>query len=74
MTLRENKQFLARAVTWVAEQGITQFIDAGAGMPTSPATHETAQAVVPGARVAYIDNDPVVLAHLAALAAHGNTA
>jgi hypothetical protein len=73
VTLRENKQFLARAVTWVAEQGISQFIDAGAGMPTSPATHETAQAVVPGARVAYIDNDPVVLAHLAALAAHGNT-
>ncbi|MGH3253580.1 MAG: SAM-dependent methyltransferase [Trebonia sp.] len=73
VTLRENKAFLARAVTWVAEQGVSQFIDAGAGMPTSPATHETAQAVVPGARVAYIDNDPVVLAHLAALAAHGNS-
>jgi hypothetical protein len=73
VTLRENKDFLARAVTWVAEQGISQFIDAGAGMPTAPATHETARAVLPGARVAYIDNDPVVLSHLVALAAHNNT-
>ena len=72
VTLRENKDFLARAVTWVAEQGISQFIDAGSGMPTSPATHETAQAVLPGARVAYIDNDPVVVRHLEVLAAHGN--
>jgi SAM-dependent methyltransferase len=72
VTLRENKEFLARAVTWVANQGISQFIDAGAGMPTSPATHEKAQAVVPGARVAYIDNDPVVLSHLTALVAQGN--
>jgi O-methyltransferase involved in polyketide biosynthesis len=72
VTLRENKRFLARAVTWVAERGISQFIDVGAGMPTSPSTHETAQAVLPGARVAYIDNDPVVLSHLVALAAAGN--
>jgi len=72
LTLRDNKRFLAQAVTWVAEQGISQFIDVGAGMPTSPSTHETAQAVVPGARVAYIDNDPVVLSHLVALSAKGN--
>lgn len=69
---RENRQFLARAVTWAANQGISQFIDLGSGMPTAPNTHETARAVTAGARVAYVDNDPVVLAHLRALAAKGN--
>ena len=69
---RENRQFLARAVTWAANQGISQFIDLGSGMPTEPNTHETAQAVIADAHVAYVDNDPVVLAHLRALAAKGN--
>jgi O-methyltransferase involved in polyketide biosynthesis len=69
---RENRQFLARAVTWVANQGIGQFIDLGCGMPTVPNTQETAQVIIPDARVAYIDNDAVVLAHLRALAEHGN--
>jgi O-methyltransferase involved in polyketide biosynthesis len=72
ITLRENKEFLGRAVAWVASQGVRQFIDLGAGMPTSPATHETAQAAGTGVRVVYVDNDPVVLAHLNALAATGN--
>jgi hypothetical protein len=69
---RENRQFLARAVTWVAQQGIGQFVDLGCGMPTVPNTDGTARQIVPDARVAYVDNDPVVLAHLRALAAHGN--
>jgi O-methyltransferase involved in polyketide biosynthesis len=69
---RENRQFLARAVTWAANRGISQFIDLGCGMPTAPNTHGTAQAITPGARVAYIDNDAVVLSHLRALAAQGN--
>src|ERR1700744_4275537 len=69
---RENRQFLARAVTWAAQQGISQFADLGCGMPTVPNTHATAQKVNPAARVVYVDNDPVVLAHLRALAAHGN--
>ena len=66
---RENRQFLARAVTWAANQGTKQFIDLGCGLPTVPNTHETARAVTGGSRVAYVDNDPVVLAHLRALAA-----
>jgi len=70
--MRENRQFLARAVRWAAGQGITQFIDLGCGMPTVPNTHGSAQAVTAGPRVAYVDNDAVVLAHLRALAAHGN--
>lgn len=63
----ENREFLRRAVTWTAGQGITQFIDLGCGMPTSPSTHETARATVPDARVAYLDNDQIVLSHLGAL-------
>jgi O-methyltransferase involved in polyketide biosynthesis len=68
----ENRQFLARAVTWAAHQGIRQFIDLGCGLPTEPNTHESAQAVTGDARVVYADNDPVVVAHLRALLAHGN--
>ena len=61
---RENRQFLARAVTWAANQGITQFIDLGCGMPTVPNTHETARAIFPGVRVVYLDNDaPVTRSH-----------
>ena len=69
---RENRQFLARAVTWAANQGISQFIDLGCGMPTAPNTHQSAQAIIPAARVAYVNNDAVVLSHLRALAAQGN--
>jgi hypothetical protein len=69
---RENRQFLARAVTWTANREIGQFIDLGCGMPTVPNTHETARAIDPGARVAYVDNDPVVLSHLCARAAKGD--
>ena len=45
--------------------------DAAAGSGTSPvaSVHQTAQAVTPGARVAYVDNDPMVLAHARALLA-----
>jgi O-methyltransferase involved in polyketide biosynthesis len=70
--MRDNRQFLARAATWAAEHGIRQFVDVGCGMPTAPNTHQSAQAVAPDARVAYIDIDAVVLAHLRAIAAHGN--
>jgi O-methyltransferase involved in polyketide biosynthesis len=69
---RENRQFLARAATWAAHQGITQFVDLGCGMPTTPNTHESARAEIPDAKVAYVDNDPVVLSHLNALVAKGD--
>ena len=67
--VRDNRQFIARAVSWVAEQGIDQFIDVGAGLPTTPSTHESAQAVNPRAKVAYVDNDLVVINHAKALLA-----
>jgi O-methyltransferase involved in polyketide biosynthesis len=69
VTARENKQFLDRAVGWLATQGIGQFIDLGCGMPTSPGTHESARLAAPGARVAYVDTDPIVLSHLHGLPA-----
>jgi O-methyltransferase involved in polyketide biosynthesis len=68
----ENRQFLSRAATWAANQGIGQFIDLGCGLPTTPNTHQSVQAVNSGARVAYVDNDTVVIRHLQALFAHGN--
>jgi hypothetical protein len=72
--VRENRNFLARAVTWAANQGVGQFIDLGCGMPTVPNTHESAQAIIPDAHVVYVDNDPVVLSHLEARLAKGNPA
>src|SRR6201995_5263682 len=56
---RENRQCLARAVTWAPQHGIGQVIDLGCGMPTVPNPHGTAQKIDPAARVAYVDNDPV---------------
>jgi O-methyltransferase involved in polyketide biosynthesis len=67
----DNRQFLARAVSWVAQQGISQFIDLGPGLPTSPSTHEAARAVRSGTKVAYVDFDPLVVSHLDALVANG---
>jgi hypothetical protein len=71
---RENRRFLGRAVRFLAESGVRQFIDIGSGLPTVGNTHEIAQEIIPDARVVYVDNDPVVLAHgRALLAADDNT-
>jgi O-methyltransferase involved in polyketide biosynthesis len=59
----ENRRFLGRAVRHLAEQGIRQFFDMGAGLPTRQNTHEVARTVDPAARVIYVDNDPVVICH-----------
>ncbi len=65
--VRENRAFVTQAVSWAARQGIGQFIDLGAGLPASPPVHQAARAVLPAARVAYVDIDPVVLSHARAL-------
>ena len=67
--VRENRAFVTQAVSWAARQGIGQFIDLGAGLPASPAVHQAARTVMPAARVAYVDIDPVVLSHARALLA-----
>jgi S-adenosyl methyltransferase len=69
---RENRAFLRRVVRYLAgEAGITQFLDIGTGIPTSPNVHEIAQDLNPQARVVYVDNDPIVLAHARALLTSG---
>ncbi|WP_128431114.1 SAM-dependent methyltransferase [Streptomyces cyaneus] len=61
--MRANRDFMNRAVRYLAEEaGIRQFLDVGTGIPTSPSIHEIARSVAPGARVVYVDNDPLVLA------------
>lgn len=58
-----NRGFLQRAVHWMAERGIRQFVDLGAGLPTQRCTHEVARKVQRDARVLYTDNDPGVIAY-----------
>jgi len=63
-----NRNFLTRAVRFLTDQGgIRQFIDCGSGLPTAENTHQIAQRIDPEARVIYVDNDPVVIAHGEAL-------
>jgi hypothetical protein len=63
VTARQNRLFMLRAARYVAATGISQFLDIGTGIPTSPNLHEVAQGINPAARVVYVDNDPIVLAH-----------
>jgi SAM-dependent methyltransferase len=71
---RQNRQFLYRAVRYLAEdQGIDQFLDLGSGLPTDQNVHQVAQRFRPGARVVYVDNDPIVLVHGRALLAEDSS-
>ncbi|MFC5139370.1 SAM-dependent methyltransferase [Actinomycetospora rhizophila] len=60
---RANRDFLRRAVEWCLAHGITQFLDLGSGVPTAGNVHEIALAHRPEARVAYVDFEPVAVAH-----------
>ncbi|CAM5519963.1 SAM-dependent methyltransferase OS=Streptomyces tendae OX=1932 GN=GUR47_12630 PE=4 SV=1 [Streptomyces tendae] len=64
---RVNRAFMHRATRWLAGHGTRQFLDVGTGIPTEPNLHQVAQEIAPDARVVYCDNDPIVLAHAAAL-------
>ncbi len=66
---RANRQFLVRAVQFMAREGVGQFIDLGTGLPAKPNVHEVAREIRPDARVLYVDNDPMVCAHARALLA-----
>jgi hypothetical protein len=70
---RANRDFLVRAVRFLRDACIRQFLDIGTGLPTSPNTHETAQDGHPDARVVYVDNDPVVFLRAEALMANNAT-
>jgi hypothetical protein len=71
---RQNRDFLQRAVSFLAGEGITQFLDIGSGLPTNQNVHEVAQRVRPDARVVYVDIDPVVINHAQALLSGSQTA
>ncbi|MEU3550367.1 SAM-dependent methyltransferase [Streptomyces longwoodensis] len=61
--MQANRAFTRRAVRYAAAEGITQFLDIGSGIPTFGNVHEVAQEASPGARVVYVDHDPVAVAH-----------
>ena len=73
-TVRGNRQFMVRAVGFLRDAGIRQFLDIGSGLPSSPNVHEVAQAGNTGARVVYVDHDPVVFSHAGALTAKNDGA
>lgn len=72
-SVRGNRRFLGRAVRFMRDAGIRQFLDVGCGLPHSPNVHEIAQEGGIGARVVYVDRDPVVTIHAEELTA-GNDA
>ncbi|MEV4555450.1 SAM-dependent methyltransferase [Kitasatospora sp. NPDC049285] len=63
MIMRANRAFLRRATQFLAEEGITRFLDIGSGIPTFGAVHEVAREYQPDTEVVYIDMDPVAVAH-----------
>ncbi|MGC0335933.1 SAM-dependent methyltransferase [Streptomyces sp. SLBN-8D4] len=67
--MQANRAFMRRAVRFAVGQGITQFLDIGSGIPTFGNVHEVAQSAGPGARVVYVDHDPVAVAHSQAVIA-----
>ncbi|MGS2619341.1 SAM-dependent methyltransferase [Micromonospora sp. LZ34] len=58
-----NRAFLRRAVQFLTESGVRQFLDIGSGIPTVGNVHEIAQRIAPESRVVYVDVDPVAVAH-----------
>jgi len=68
-----NRGYHQRAATWIAKQGVRQFLDIGSGLPTVGNTHEVVTRVHPDARVVYVDVDPMVELHSQAILATGGT-
>ena len=60
---RMNRSFLRRAVKFMVDNGIDQFLDLGSGIPTVGNVHEIAQSINPDVRVVYVDNEPVAVSH-----------
>jgi hypothetical protein len=69
--LRSSRTQVADSLAHIARQGVDQYLDVGAGLPTRPSTHSTARTYLPAARVVYIDRDPVVVTHGTALVPSG---
>jgi hypothetical protein len=65
--MRANRAFLRRAVRFMVDQGVTQFLDIGSGIPTVGNVHDIAQKMNPDIKVVYVDIDPVAVAHSRAM-------
>ncbi|MFI9812465.1 SAM-dependent methyltransferase [Saccharothrix variisporea] len=63
LIMQANRAFLRRAVEYCVDAGIRQFLDLGSGIPTVGNVHEVARAADPGARVVYVDNDPIAVTY-----------
>ena len=60
---RTNRLFLYRAVRHLIRLGVRQFVDVGSGVPTMGSTHMIADELTDDARIVYVDNEPVAVAH-----------
>lgn len=60
---RQNRDYLHRVVSFLADEGITQFLDLGSGLPALGNVHEVAQRANPASRVVYVDNESAAVAH-----------
>jgi hypothetical protein len=69
--IRAHRAFLRRAVLFLVESGIRQFLDIGSGIPTVGNVHEIAQRANPECRVVYVDKEPIAVSH-SELLLHGN--
>jgi SAM-dependent methyltransferase len=58
-----NRAFLRRAVRFLCDVGVRQFLDIGSGVPTRGNVHEIVQGIAPESRVVYVDIDPVAVSH-----------
>jgi len=72
-TAVESRHLLQRMVDYMLGQGVRQFLDLGSGLPNMANTHQIAHRVTPEARIVYVDIDPLVSTHAAALMAGPNT-
>jgi len=68
-TAVEGRHLLQRMVDYMVGRGVRQFLDLGSGLPNMANTHQVAHRTAPEARIVYVDIDPLVSAHAAALMA-----
>jgi hypothetical protein len=71
--VRENRQFMRRAVRYMLSLGIRQFLDLGCGLPGRGNVHDLVHKTDPRATVVYVDSDPVPITHFQALLSSSTT-
>src|SRR5256885_1146651 len=67
---KANRAFLGRAVRFLVDAGVRQFLDIGSGVPTEGNVHEVAR----NSHVVYVDIDPVAIAHSKSILARDDKA